>query len=286
MVKLLALLDWSSGVICKVIAIPCARQEQTVLSRMLSVLGGNDLLLGDRGLVSFAHLCLIMGAGIQGCFRLPKSMVTHERQGKVRRILKCLGKGDRLVQWSKPQYSRPHWLSLSRWRALPDGITVRQIEFTLKRKGFRSQRIWIVTTLTCPKAYPAKDIIELYMCRWQVEVDFRDIKTGLGMNRFSAQTFDGVRKEILAFVLLYNLVRRVMLQAAQQQKVDPQRISFTDAVTWLLWAKPGDPLPPLKVNPKRRRPTQPRAVKHLVRRFPILRQPRDTLQLPAAMTVL
>ena len=43
-----------------------------------------------------------------------------------------------------------------------------------------------------------------------VEVYFRDLKQSLGMGKLSARTLAGVRKEMLAFVLLYNLVRKVM----------------------------------------------------------------------------
>ena len=50
---------------------------------------------------------------------------------------------------------------------------------------------------------------------------------------------EGVQKEILAFVVLYNLIRQVMLRAAQRQGVDVDRISFADAARWLLWSEPG-----------------------------------------------
>jgi hypothetical protein len=48
-----------------------------------------------------------------------------------------------------------------------------------------------------------------------------------------SQTGAGVTKELHAFVIIYNLVRRVMCTAARAQKVTPQRISFLDALRWL-----------------------------------------------------
>jgi hypothetical protein len=89
-----------------------------------------------------------------------------------------------------------------------------------------------------------------------------------------------VRKQVLAFVLLYNLVRQIMIQAARQQGVDPERISFIDAVRWLLWSTPGEALPELVINPKRQRATQPRMIKRGRHRYPQLNGPRDQLSRP------
>ena len=77
--KLLALMNLASGAIPRVIDLPHARGEQTVLARMLRMLSPGDLLLGDRGLVSFAHVALMMRAGIHCLIRLPRCMVVHGR---------------------------------------------------------------------------------------------------------------------------------------------------------------------------------------------------------------
>jgi len=58
-------------------------------------------------------------------------------------------------------------------------------------------------------------------------------------------------KELAVYCLVYNLVRTVTAAAGMRQKVDPQRISFIDALRWLLLAEPGAPIPDLIVNPLR-----------------------------------
>ena len=40
-----------------------------------------------------------------------------------------------------------------------------------------------------------------------------------------------MQKEVLVYVLVYNLVRSVMVTAARRQRTCPRRISFIDAVT-------------------------------------------------------
>ena len=44
---------------------------------------------------------------------------------------------------------------------------------------------------------------------------------------------DGVLKELMIFVLVYNLIRAAMSMAGQRQGVDPNRISFIDTARWL-----------------------------------------------------
>ena len=74
--------------------------------------------------------------------------------------------------------------------------------------------------------------------------------------------------------LVSNLVCMVMLAAAQRQGVALERISFVDAWRWLSTARPGDPLPPLVVNPHRPDRVEPRAVKRRPKPYPLLMTPR------------
>lgn len=280
--KLLALMDHAGGLIHKVIALPHARQEYTCLSRLFGAIGRASLLLGDRGLVSFPHLAMLIGAGVHGCFRLPVGQVVFNRgTSPRRRLIKRLGRQDMLIRWAACH--RPAgWLSKKRWATLSkQELTLRQISYRVCRKGFRTKWAWIVTPLTDPQAYPAQDLIDLYARRWQIEVCFRDLKQTLGMTMISARSVPGVRKEILAFVLLYNLIRRVMQQAAIQQQVEADRIRFIDALRWLLWSQPGDTIPQLKVNPHRVRPTPPRKIKAGQQRFGQLKGSRAALCKPA-----
>ena len=278
--KLLALMDFTGGFIRRVIALPADRQEFTCLSRLFAAVGKNALLLGDRGLVSFAHMALLIKADVHGCFRLPRWQVVFGRGKCSRRLIDRLGKQDLLVGWRASR--RPKWLSVKRWEALESReLVLRQIAYRVHRKGFRVQWAWIITTLLDPREYPAEELIALYNKRWQIEVYFRDLKRTLGMELIAARTVEGTRKEILAFVLLYNLIRKVMQQAAIQQETTADRISFVDALRWLLWSSPGDPIPSLKENTVRTRRSPPRRIKRGRHRFPQLNGPRSELDKPS-----
>ena len=49
------------------------------------------------------------------------------------------------------------------------------------------------------------------------------------MDVLRRSTMEGVLKESALFVLIYNLIRRIMCEAAHRQDVEPDRISFIDA---------------------------------------------------------
>ena len=79
------------------------------------------------------------------------------------------------------------------------------------------------------------------------------------------------------FLLVYNLVRMTMCEAARRQGVPIERISFVDALRWLATARVGDPLPDLVINPLRPGRLEPRAVKRRPKQYQLLNQPRHVL---------
>ena len=91
----------------------------------------------------------------------------------------------------------------------------------------------LVTTLLCPKKTSKADLKSLYRQRWHVELDLRALKTTLGMERLSCKTPAMAIKELWVYLLAYNLIRRMMAQAAQSVHVSPRCLSFKH--TLQLW---------------------------------------------------
>lgn len=157
---------------------------------------------------------------------------------------------------------------------MPACLTLRQVTYRLTRRGYRSKKITIITTLLDPVTYPAVDLAELYRKRWQIEVYFRDLKCTQGFDRLRAHSETGVRRELLGHVLLYNLVRAVMREAAARQQVAAERLSFIDALRHLRHAAEHQELPVLLGNPQRNRPYEPRRIKTRQYKFKSLSKPR------------
>ena len=123
--------------------------------------------------------------------------------------------------------------------------------------------------------YPKEKLAEAYGLRWTIETAFAHLKTTMKMDVLRCQTVRGVQKELTMFLLVYNLVRMTLLEAAQRQGVSPDRISFVDALRWLATARPGEELPDLVVNPLRPGRAEPRVRKRRPKQYPLLQQPSE-----------
>jgi len=264
-------------------------------SQMHPELAPGDVLVGDRGFCSFAHLAQLVAAGFHGVMRIHQRMIVDFRIGRMHvpprppfpklkgakglprsRWVKWLGHCDHIVEWYKPK-QRPKWLDKEAYAALPSSLLVRELRFQIQRPGFRVHEVTLVTTLLDPQRYPAEELAQLYFDRWRIEVNLRHLKQTLGLDVLRCLTEAGVRKEICMLALVYNLVRLVMLQAARQQEVEPDRISFIDALRWLRTAKPGEDVPLLIVNVPRQR-VEPRVKKRRPKQFPLMKRPRAELR--------
>ena len=98
------------------------------------------------------------------------------------------------------------------------------------------------------------------------------------MRRVKSRTADGVRKEPAAYRLVYNPARAVMARAAARRRTTPDRVSFVDAVRWLLSAGAGDDLPDLVISPTRDGRHEPRVVKDLQDTYRKVTLPRKQMR--------
>ena len=127
----------------------------------------------------------------------------------------------------------------------------------------------LVTTLVDAGRYSAESLADLYGSRWHVEQNLRDLKQTMKMDVLKCRTVDGVLKELTTYAIVYNLVRLVMGEAGRRQGVPADRISFLDAMRWLVAAQPEDPLPALIVNPARPDRFDPRVRKRRPEAVPV-----------------
>src|SRR5690606_25235786 len=263
----LALVHAASGLVQRMVLAPLRTHDMSLVSQLLEHLAPGDVAVADRGFASYANLAQLWQRGVFGLMRAHQKTIIdfttrrpHKRPGEKRsradrgipysRYVKRLGKQDQLVEWYRPK-SRPDWMTPEGFAALPKSLLVRELRYRIQRRGCRVKEVTLVTTLVDAVRYPAKELADLYLRRWQVETDFAHLKTTLGMDILKCKTIAGVEKEALMFVLVYNLVRMVMRAAARRQKVDVERISFIDAWRWLRSATPQTKLGDLIVNPAR-----------------------------------
>jgi Transposase DDE domain len=288
---LMTLFDARNGFLLRAIPAPYRTHDMAQAALTHAALGAGDVLVGDRAFCSYAHLALCRQRQLHGLFRAHQRLIVDFRsrrpyaapgargaKGLPRsRWLKRLGRHDQLVEYIKPP-QRPTWMSPERYASLPQRLVVRELRIQVQELGCRTRQVTLVTTLLDPKRYSQRALAKLYGRRWQVETNLRHLKQTLKMDVLRCTTVPGVIKELLMFVVVYNLVRRVMLLASRRQQVGPNRISFVDALRWLRHARPGEALPRLKVNPERPGRHEPRARKRRPKPYKLLTKPRGKLR--------
>jgi hypothetical protein len=287
---MLVLFHAGTGLLLRVLASPMRTHDMRHAATMHPELDEGDILIADRGFASFAHLALLFLRNMHGLFRCHQKQIVsfrvgrkHTRQTKPRkglprsRYVRRLGRRDQLVEYSKPK-TKPTWMDKAKFASLPETLLLRELRFFTPQRGHRTRVITLVTTLLDPVAYPATALAELYLGRWQIEVNFRHLKTTMGLEVLHCKTVAGVLKELYMFAITYNLVRLVMLEASRRQGVPLDRISFIDALRWLRDAKTDTLLTALVINPARPDRLEPRVLKRRMKEYNLMKKPRHELR--------
>jgi hypothetical protein len=264
--KLLGVIDALTGVISVAMGCPLFSHEAREMLTLHPQLRRGDVLVADRGFCSYTQIALLIRQGVDVVMRL------HQRRP-------ANWKRDALETWTHPA-RQPDWMSDSIWQALPDELTVRIVRYTVNRKGCRTRQVYVATTLLNPRAYPAETIMRLYGYRWQIETCFNQLKTGMKMNTLKSQTVQGVIKELIMYLIVWNLVRMTMMKFAQRSGVSVWRVSVIDTVRFLcvlMQATPSCELN-LLVNPDRPDRWEPRKLKRRIKEYDLLQEPRQNLK--------
>jgi hypothetical protein len=284
LLKFLVLFSLASGAVLTVVMAGWRNHDLRLLRQVWDQLKAGDIGLGDRAYGDYVTLASLPRQGVDMVARL------HQKRKVDFRQAKRLAKHDGLFVWTKGG-QQSDILSAREWAQLPAQITVRLLRFTATIRGHRARRITLVTTLLDPRLYPAPELMALYCRRWRLELCLRDLKTTLGLEQLRCQSPAMAEKELLAYLVAHNLMRCVMAQAAAQHEVALEQVSFkgtVDAVRQYsqvigqarnrklrrqLWE---DLLLNLARDLVPRRPnrTEPRAVKHRPKPYPLLNQPR------------
>jgi hypothetical protein len=186
--------------------------EQALLREVSSNLVSNDLLLADALHSTWWTLQMLIARGVDALMPNDGRRKVDFKQGR------SLGQADHVVWWPKPQ--RASWITTQQYQQMPPGIWVREVRV--------NDRV-IVTTLLDSEQFAADELASLYAMRWNIEVDFRTLKSTMNMDVLRCKSSQMVQKEIAVYLLTYNLVRWTMVSAAQLVKVPARTLSFASA---------------------------------------------------------
>ncbi len=275
--RLVGLISLSTGAVISSANAPYQGKktgETSLFSELFGDIPANDLLLADRYYCTWAIIALLLKQGSHLLVPIHAQRKPNFSTGEI------LGAKDHIIHWKKPKL-KPVWMTEEAYQDLPEDIRIR--EFAVGGKVY-------VTTLLDRKAYHKKELATLYKERWIVELDFRSIKTNMGMEMLRCKTAEMVRKEIAVHFLSYNLIRANIASSAKIHKKIPRQVSFLTAlqifneIKLQLISLTGDLLKHI-INSsleamttigigKQKRKNQPRAIKRRPKPYPLLGVPR------------
>jgi hypothetical protein len=228
--RMVVLLSLSVGTVLECAIGACRGKktgEQSLFRQMWDALEPGDIVLGDRLFDAYRDIAMLKDRHVDSVFGRKQSRQIDFRSGRR------LGHDDHVVEWRKPKYDAARFTSREEWEALPDTLEMREVRLRVRRKGFLTRTVVVVTTLLDEKLYSSKDLTDLFALRWHCELDLRSIKRTLGMHHLSCKTPEMVRKELWTYLLAYNLIRVRMAQAAAVHGGTPRTLSFASAMAFI-----------------------------------------------------
>jgi hypothetical protein len=217
--KLVVTFSLATGAIIGFIKGTLHDAERTLFKNLWDLFEPGDVVLADSAFCSYADFYFLSQRGVD-CV-----MANHHRRTKGLQFVKSLGKQDRLLYWIKMKPC-PTWLGKSQWKKVPEKLLIREVSFQVTVRGFKTKRITLATTLFDQRQYPKEDLAQLYRRRWMAELYLRDIKTTLGMDLLRCKTPDMVHKELIMYMIAYNLIRALILQSCILLQIQMDRLSF------------------------------------------------------------
>jgi hypothetical protein len=202
---------------------PIKRGEKDIGKRLLRSLEAGMLVMWDCGFHSFAMVQRALQHGAHILARLPAKIHVQ--------IIERLPDGSLLIDLANPN-----------GHSQGKPIRLRLIEYTVSDPALPGwgERRRLITSLLDPQAYPALELARLYHERWEVEITIDEIDTH---QRRAFQPFRslrpvGVIQEFYGLLLAHYTIRKIMLDAAHLATLDPDQLSFTNALVLIQDAIP------------------------------------------------
>ena len=290
--RVVGVLCWATGVVVHSAMASPKTSEQALCAQLLREGSWRGwLLAGDRNFGVFSVARALQAAQAHGLLRLTEARARRLARGAGLKLKAGL---DAPLDWVATSHDQcPAALTRT-------PVPGRLLAIRVAPRGFRSFTLYLFTTLTDPLRCPASELAQIYGQRWNVEVCFRYIKAQMDLGLLECHSANLIRKEWLAGLIAYNLIRWTMGAAAALAKAPVNLLSFSRARQLLLgwlgrsplhrrnsrsWKRLLERIARVR-QPKRRkaRPPEPRAIRHFSKDVPKLVGPRATARQQLAKT--
>jgi len=209
--------------------IETSHNERVGALRILPRLFPSDVVVYDRGYLSYGLLCEHVKLGINGVFRLQEGTTFSEikafqNQEKVNDLVITI---------------TPHKVTMIDTAKKYPSIQLREsVKIRVLSYKIGDKKYWLATTLMDPKKYTINKLKELYHARWGVEEFFKSAKHYLGIERFQSRTLRGVMQEIHAGMVLLAVTKIVAYleqnpSIITQKKFQPRQVAELELLSRL-----------------------------------------------------
>lgn len=192
LVSLLVRLD--DRMVCD-IRLTSSEDERREAHEHLPHLSQGDLVIYDRGYLSFSLLTAHLSQGIEGVFRVTKGVsflpIKEFWKGSKQEAVVTIDPTPetyRIACQRYPEYEHKP-------------IKLRLIKYKIKKETYVLATTILDPTIDC------KEFIDLYPKRWTAEESFKALKQTLEFETFHAHSENGVEQEVEATALFWNLVQ-------------------------------------------------------------------------------
>ncbi len=209
--------------------------EQALAEELWPTIPEDSLTIFDKGFLNYGALWRLHhdAAGEP----TTRHFLIRAKTNLKWKTLAVLGPGDELVEVSMSRQAR------KKDPGLPRKMRCRVVSYQVD--GWPERKL--LTSLLDHEQFPAREVAALYHERWETERGYAELKTTMLERKEALRSRkpDGVRQEIWGILLAYNLVRLMILEAADEADLPPTRISFKNALhlirtfcTVNVWAAP------------------------------------------------
>ena len=186
--------------------------EMTYARELLPSIPDNSLTILDRGFLSAELLFNMVARGTQRHFLIPAKSNT-----KWKLIDGTDEDGTVEMEVSNEAMALDATLPAT-WRAR-----------AIRIADGKGKLVYLLTSLTDRKLFRAKQLVDCYWRRWEIETSYRELKHSMlgPAHTLRSMTVEGVTQEIWGALIAYNLVRVEIAKAALEANCQPTDISFT-----------------------------------------------------------
>jgi hypothetical protein len=174
-------------------------------------------LLHDANFIGGAYLEALNAKGVRSLFALASTVAVQR--------MRNLPDGSYLALL-KPQARALYPMQRAVW------LRIIEYQITNERLGEPGQVYRLGTTWLNPRTAPAEELLVLYHERWEIEIVIDEIKTLLRVQQkvLRSHTPEDVCQELYALFVVHFALRALMYRSALQADLDPDRLSFTEAL--------------------------------------------------------